>query len=106
MTAIYGQGFCKASRDSFSLLMRNLVRVVVLNRVTGFLLFVGKALIVVGNGWFYSMITCKHLTSGAIAFYYFSGKWVVDGIPQVNLHYYFVPIIVSVELKNRAIKSI
>ncbi|KAI6191458.1 hypothetical protein M3Y97_00230200 [Aphelenchoides bicaudatus] len=82
MTAIYGQSFCKASRDSFGLLMRNLIRVVVLNRVTGFLLFVGKALIVVGNG--------------AIAFYYFSGKWVVDGIPQVNLHYYFVPIIVVV----------
>lgn len=62
--------------------MRNLIRVVVLNRVTGFLLFVGKTVIVVGNG--------------AIAFYYFSGKWVVDGIPQVNLHYYFVPIIVVV----------
>jgi hypothetical protein len=52
MTAIYGSNFCTASRDSFSLLMRNIVRVVVLNRVAAFLLFVGKALIVVGNGEF------------------------------------------------------
>lgn len=66
--------------------MRNVIRVVVLNRVAAFLLFVGKALIVAGNG--------------AIAFYYFSGKWVIDDIPQINLHYYFVPILVKLFFKH------
>ncbi|RCN40672.1 hypothetical protein ANCCAN_13375, partial [Ancylostoma caninum] len=30
---------------------------------------------------------------GVVAFFYFSGQWVVDGIPRVELYYYFVPII-------------
>ncbi|CAD5227378.1 unnamed protein product [Bursaphelenchus okinawaensis] len=82
MTAVYGKGFCKSARDSFSLLSRNLVRVVVLNRVSAFLLFIGKALITCGMG--------------ALAFYYFTGQIRIDDLPQVNLHYYFVPVIIVV----------
>ncbi|KAI6243945.1 Choline transporter-like protein 1 [Aphelenchoides fujianensis] len=33
---------------------------------------------------------------GALSFYYFSGKWVIEEIPQVNLHFYFVPIVAVV----------
>ena len=45
MTSIYGESFCSAASHSFSLLSRNLVRVVVLDKVTDFILFVGKLLV-------------------------------------------------------------
>lgn len=34
MCAIHGKSFCTSARDAFSLLMRNIVRVVVLDKVT------------------------------------------------------------------------
>uniref|UniRef100_A0A8C2WL24 Choline transporter-like protein n=1 Tax=Cyclopterus lumpus TaxID=8103 RepID=A0A8C2WL24_CYCLU len=54
MIAIYGKSFCPSARDAFFLLMRNIVRVAVLDKVTDFLLFLGKLLIVgiVGRGAF------------------------------------------------------
>ncbi|XP_077441031.1 choline transporter-like protein 5 isoform X2 [Vanacampus margaritifer] len=53
MIAIYGKSFCTSSRDAFFLLMRNVIRVAVLDKVTDFLLFLGKLLIagIVGSGW-------------------------------------------------------
>ncbi len=45
-----GTNFCASARDAFSLLMRNLVRVVVLNKIVDFLLFLGKLVIVTGVG--------------------------------------------------------
>uniref|UniRef100_A0A673AFQ8 Choline transporter-like protein n=1 Tax=Sphaeramia orbicularis TaxID=375764 RepID=A0A673AFQ8_9TELE len=50
MVAIYGKNFCTSARDAFFLLMRNVVRVAVLDRVTDFLLFLGKVLIAGGVG--------------------------------------------------------
>uniref|UniRef100_A0A672QN23 Choline transporter-like protein n=1 Tax=Sinocyclocheilus grahami TaxID=75366 RepID=A0A672QN23_SINGR len=46
MVAIYGKNFCRSARDAFFLLMRNVIRVVVLDKVTDFILFLGKLLIV------------------------------------------------------------
>uniref|UniRef100_A0A6Q2X3U0 Choline transporter-like protein n=1 Tax=Esox lucius TaxID=8010 RepID=A0A6Q2X3U0_ESOLU len=46
MVAIYGKSFCTSAKDAFFLLMRNIVRVAVLDKVTDFLLFLGKLLIV------------------------------------------------------------
>uniref|UniRef100_A0A7N8XRF7 Choline transporter-like protein n=1 Tax=Mastacembelus armatus TaxID=205130 RepID=A0A7N8XRF7_9TELE len=46
MIAIYGKNFCTSARDAFFLLMRNIIRVAVLDKVTDFLLFLGKLLIV------------------------------------------------------------
>ncbi|KIH60357.1 hypothetical protein ANCDUO_09395 [Ancylostoma duodenale] len=77
--AIYGKNFFTSAKDSFLLLVRNCVRAAVVNQVAGILLFLGKALITLGMG--------------VVAFFYFSGQWVVDGIPRVELYYYFVPII-------------
>lgn len=34
MCAVHGKNFCKSARDAFSLLMRNIVRVVVLDKVS------------------------------------------------------------------------
>ncbi|EYB94273.1 hypothetical protein Y032_0173g396 [Ancylostoma ceylanicum] len=79
MMAIYGKNFFTSAKDSFLLLVRNCVRAAVVNQVAGILLFLGKALITLGMG--------------VVAFFYFSGQWVVDGIPRVELYYYFVPII-------------
>uniref|UniRef100_A0A672PX81 Choline transporter-like protein n=2 Tax=Sinocyclocheilus grahami TaxID=75366 RepID=A0A672PX81_SINGR len=55
MVAIYGKNFCRSARDAFFLLMRNVIRVVVLDKVTDFILFLGKLLIVglVGKFFFF-----------------------------------------------------
>lgn len=45
MCAIHGKNFCTSAGDAFNLLMRNAVRVVVLDKVTDFLFFVGKLVI-------------------------------------------------------------
>ena len=47
MTAIYGYNFCSGARKSFTLLTKNAARAVVLDKVTDFVLFIGKVLVVV-----------------------------------------------------------
>ncbi|XP_028030024.1 CTL-like protein 2 isoform X2 [Bombyx mandarina] len=51
MCAVHGHNFCKSARDAFSLLLRNVVRVVVLDKVTDFIFFVSKLLISIGIGF-------------------------------------------------------
>lgn len=86
MTAIYGQNFCTAAKNAFSLILRNIVRVFVVDKVTDFVLFIGK-LFVVG-------------AVGALAFFFFDGTIarkstsISDFTP--SLHYYFVPVIIVV----------
>uniref|UniRef100_A0A087Y3R0 Choline transporter-like protein n=1 Tax=Poecilia formosa TaxID=48698 RepID=A0A087Y3R0_POEFO len=82
MIAIYGKNFCASARDAFFLLMRNIIRVAVLDKVTDFLLFLGKLLIVGIVGIF--------------SFFFFSGriKAVEDAAPSLN--YYWVPILTVV----------
>lgn len=46
MTAIYGYSFCKASKESFQLLFRNMARVLAVSMVGDFLMFLGKLFIV------------------------------------------------------------
>ncbi|MGH0152950.1 UNVERIFIED_CONTAM: hypothetical protein FKN15_022973 [Acipenser sinensis] len=80
--AIYGKNFCTSARNAFFLLMRNIVRVAVLNKVTEFLLFLGK-LLIVGS-------------VGILSFFFFSGriKPIEDTAPTLN--YYWVPILTVV----------
>uniref|UniRef100_A0A8C7W8X3 Choline transporter-like protein n=1 Tax=Oncorhynchus mykiss TaxID=8022 RepID=A0A8C7W8X3_ONCMY len=80
MIAIYGKGFCMSARDAFCLLMRNVVRVAVLDRVTDFLLFLGKVLIA-GS-------------VGVIAFFFFTHKMPIFQEEVPTLHYYWVPLLV------------
>lgn len=42
MCAIKSTNFCVSAKDAFSLLMRNILRVMVLNNVVAFLLFLGE----------------------------------------------------------------
>uniref|UniRef100_A0A8B9M1A0 Choline transporter-like protein n=1 Tax=Astyanax mexicanus TaxID=7994 RepID=A0A8B9M1A0_ASTMX len=82
MISIYGKNFCTSAKDAFFLLMRNILRVAVLDKVTDFLLFLGKLLIVgiVGIG----------------SFFFFSGK--IKAVEQAapTLNYYWVPILTLV----------
>ncbi|KAM6948272.1 choline transporter-like protein 5-A [Aplochiton taeniatus] len=82
MVAIYGKNFCSSARDAFFLLMRNVVRVAVLDRVTDFLLFLGKLLIAGGVG--------------VIAFLFFTRKIPIIQEKVPALHYYWVPLLTVV----------
>ncbi|XP_066842618.1 choline transporter-like protein 2 isoform X1 [Anser cygnoides] len=79
MIAVYGTNFCTSARNAFFLLMRNIIRVAVLDKVTDFLFFLGK-LLIVGS-------------VGILAFFFFTQriKLVQDTAPPLN--YYWVPIL-------------
>ncbi|XP_023577300.1 choline transporter-like protein 4 [Octodon degus] len=84
MIAIYGKNFCVSAKNAFLLLMRNVLRVVVLDKVTDLLLFFGKLLVVGGVG--------------VLAFFFFSGR--IKGLGKVfenpELNYYWLPIMTSI----------
>ncbi|KAJ4943152.1 hypothetical protein JOQ06_005657 [Pogonophryne albipinna] len=79
MIAIYGKNFCTSSKDAFFLLMRNIIRVAVLDKVTDFLLFLGKLLI---SG-----------SVGVLAFFFFTRKIPVIQEEVPSLNYYWVPLV-------------
>ncbi|KAM9502093.1 choline transporter-like protein 5-B isoform 3-T5 [Salvelinus alpinus] len=79
MMAIYGKSFCTSAKDAFFLLMRNVVRVAVLDKVTDFLLFLGKVLI---SG-----------SVGVLAFFFFTRKIPVIQEEVPSLNYYWVPLL-------------
>uniref|UniRef100_A0A8C2XEN7 Choline transporter-like protein n=1 Tax=Cyclopterus lumpus TaxID=8103 RepID=A0A8C2XEN7_CYCLU len=84
MIAIYGKNFCVSAKNAFLLLMRNVVRVVVLDKVTDLLLFFGKLLVVAGVG--------------ILSFFFFSGRILLPGhtFRSETLNYYWMPIITVV----------
>ncbi|KAM8850079.1 choline transporter-like protein 5-A isoform 2-T2 [Spinachia spinachia] len=82
MVAIYGKNFCTSAREAFFLLMRNVVRVAVLDRVTDLLLFMGKVLIAGAVG--------------AIAYLFLTRKIPVIQEEAPNLNYYWVPLLTVV----------
>ncbi|XP_068615329.1 choline transporter-like protein 5-B [Brachionichthys hirsutus] len=79
MIAIYGRNFCTSSKDAFFLLMRNAIRVAVLDKVTDFLLFLGKLLI---SG-----------SVGVLAFFVFTHKIPVIQEEVPSLNYFWVPLV-------------
>uniref|UniRef100_A0A672KM95 Choline transporter-like protein n=1 Tax=Sinocyclocheilus grahami TaxID=75366 RepID=A0A672KM95_SINGR len=76
---IYGKNFCASARDAFFLLMRNVMRVAVLDKVTDFLLFLGKLLI---SG-----------SVGVLAFFFFTRQIPVIQEEVPSLNYYWVPLL-------------
>ncbi|XP_062261027.1 choline transporter-like protein 5-A isoform X3 [Platichthys flesus] len=80
MVAIYGKSFCTSAEEAFFLLMRNVVRVAVLDRVADFLLFLGKLLIAGGVG--------------VISFFFFTMKIPVIQEEVPHLNYYLIPLLV------------
>ncbi|XP_054458253.1 choline transporter-like protein 5-B [Anoplopoma fimbria] len=79
MIAIYGKNFCTSSKDAFFLLMRNVIRVAVLDKVTDFLLFLGKLLI---SG-----------SVGVLAFFFFTRKIPIIQQEVPSLNYSWVPLL-------------
>ncbi|XP_067829949.1 choline transporter-like protein 4 isoform X2 [Heptranchias perlo] len=84
MIAVYGKNFCVSAKNAFKLLMRNVVRVVVLDKITDLLLFFGKLLVVGGVG--------------VLAFFFFTGRIKIpDPTFQAPvLNYYWIPILTLV----------
>ena len=105
MTAIYGYNFCNGARKSFTLLAKNAVRAVVLDKVADFVLFMGKLLVVI-------IVT-------AATFALFSNKVTdslgkpalfqltipnLDNASDIQLNYQFVPMAIII-LGSYAIAS-
>lgn len=59
MMAIHGTNFCTSARDAFSLLARNVVRVIVLDKITDFLLCMGKLAITLSFGREFYAYLCR-----------------------------------------------
>uniref|UniRef100_A0A182JP45 Choline transporter-like protein n=1 Tax=Anopheles christyi TaxID=43041 RepID=A0A182JP45_9DIPT len=74
MCAIYGKNFCSSAKDAFSLLTRNVLRVIALDKVTGFLFFLSKLLLASGMA--------------AVTYTYFDSD-----LPKTQLNYPFVPAV-------------
>ncbi|XP_036623316.1 choline transporter-like protein 4 [Trichosurus vulpecula] len=84
MIAIYGKNFCISAKNAFMLLMRNIIRVVVLDKVTDLLLFFGKLLVVSGVG--------------VLSFFFFTGRIPAlnEEFRSPNLNYYWLPIMITI----------
>jgi len=82
LTSVEGTNFCRSAKEAFSLIMRNMVRAAVLDKVTDFLLFLGKMVVTA--------------TVALLAFFYFSGG-IDEEVPSIlskpDLNYYLVPVI-------------
>lgn len=79
MCAIHGKNFCFSAKDAFNLLMRNIIRVFVLDKVTDFLLFLSKILVTAG------------VTSVAYVVFVTDYVHIVD---QSSLNYNYAPVII------------
>ncbi|CAG9762843.1 unnamed protein product [Ceutorhynchus assimilis] len=79
MCAIHGKNFCGSAKDAFMLLMRNIVRVFVLDKVTDFLFFLSKLLVTVGIG--------------AVAYLFFATN-MISFMDNSQLNYGEVPVII------------
>ncbi|XP_073090240.1 choline transporter-like protein 5 isoform X4 [Manis javanica] len=79
MIAIYGKNFCRSARDAFNLMMRNILKVAVMDRVTDFVLILGKILV---SGCI-----------GVLAFLLFTQRipMIIEG--PTSLNYYWVPLL-------------
>ncbi|KAL0850385.1 hypothetical protein ABMA28_012206 [Loxostege sticticalis] len=80
MCAVHGKNFCKSARDAFSLLMRNIIRVVVLDKVTDFIFFLSKVLISIGVGF--------------AVYYLLQWNLVYEVTQGERLHYNYVPAVI------------
>ncbi|XP_077986585.1 choline transporter-like protein 2 [Glandiceps talaboti] len=87
LVAVYGKNFCTSAKNAFFLLMRNIVRVVVLNKITEFVLFLGKLMVTTAIA-----ICCYYFFTGQISWYDRYLAQYLGGIPTLN--YFWVPMVV------------
>ena len=86
MVGIYGTSFCQSARDALALLAANPLRAIVLDRLTDFVLFLGRLLITMGTG--------------VLAFNFFAKNFFIDPYFRPyfapDLHYYWLPLAVTI----------
>ncbi|XP_052747500.1 choline transporter-like 2 isoform X2 [Bicyclus anynana] len=80
MCAVHGKNFCRSANDAFSLVMRNILRVVVLDKVADFIFFLSKVLISVGVGF--------------AVYYLLEWNYVYEVTKGERLHYNYVPAVI------------
>ncbi|XP_034841494.1 choline transporter-like 2 isoform X3 [Maniola hyperantus] len=80
MCAVHGKNFCRSANDAFSLLMRNIIRVVVLDKVADFIFFLSKLLISLGVGF--------------AVYYLLEWNYVYEVTRGERLHYNHVPAVI------------
>ncbi|XP_041370710.1 choline transporter-like protein 2 [Gigantopelta aegis] len=80
LVAVYGKNFCVSAKDAFFLIMRNIVRTVVLDKTTDFVLFLSKLLITVA------------VFTGA--FFWFDGQIPFLTSYKPELNFYLTPVII------------
>ena len=90
--AVYGYNFCAAAKSAFFLLMRNILRVTVLNSITSFILFLFKLTISLG------------MSVGAFYFFSWSSSSENQFFGLADVHYLWVPVLV-VGLSSYVISS-
>lgn len=81
MCSIHGKGFCTSAQDAFSLLMRNVVRVVVVDKVTDFLLFLGKL-----------VVTASMMIAAFYVFHTDELRLLDNSGRDVKLNYFLLPV--------------
>ena len=96
MCAIKNTNFCKSAYSAFNLIMRNLVRVVVLDSVVDFLLFLGKLVIVVITGSVSYLAFAGHLPDIKVGWFSYISDLLLkcsvqDQIPSLN--FFVTPIV-------------
>lgn len=93
MTAIWSVSFCRGAIDAVKLLAANPIRALVLDRVTDFVLFLGRLCITAGVG--------------VLAFYFFSKQFYIDPAWTKyfapDLHYYWLPLVFETPILNEFI---
>ncbi|XP_061169657.1 choline transporter-like protein 2 [Saccostrea echinata] len=83
LIAVYGKNFCTSAKDAFFLILRNIVRVVVLDKITDYVLFLSKLLVTA--------------SVGVAAYYWFQGKitYFSEYVPT-DINYYITPVILVI----------
>ncbi|XP_057666374.1 choline transporter-like 2 isoform X2 [Diorhabda carinulata] len=80
MCAIHGKNFCVSAKNAFMLLMRNILRVWVLDKVTDFLFFLSKVLLT--------------LAVGGVSYIFFASELLPTSfIDNSDLNYKIVPVV-------------
>lgn len=82
LIAVHGRNFCTAAKDGFLLIMRNVLRAAILDKVCDFLMLVSKLLITAATG--------------AIAYFWFNQEVPVVEEYVPELHYFLSPVVLVV----------
>ncbi|GFS06978.1 choline transporter-like protein 2 [Elysia marginata] len=80
--AVHGQNFCSAARDGFLLIMRNVLRAAILDKVCDFLMLISKLLITAATG--------------TVAYFWFTKEVPVVDEYVPELHYFLSPVVLVV----------